>query len=140
MTTSARIGYGVAFAIGDGGDPETFTDVAEVTSVTPPSLSMDTVAATHTDSEEGWREYIAGLLDAGEVTIELNFVPGGASTTALLTKLSSRAAGNFRITFPDLTAWEFAGFCTGFEPAAPVEDKMSATATFKLTGKPGFIA
>jgi len=65
MTTSARIGYGVAFAIGDGGDPETFTDVAEVTSVTPPSLSMDTVAATHTDSEEGWREYIAGLLDDG---------------------------------------------------------------------------
>lgn len=140
MATSAAIGHGSAFAIGDGGGPEVFTDVAEVFAITPPNLTRDTVDATHMASTEKWREFIAGLRDAGEVSISLNFVPGGAAQDALTAKFASDTASNFRITFPNAEAWIFAGLMTGFAPEDPLDGKMTATARFKLTGKPTFLS
>lgn len=139
MATAAKIGHGASFAIGDGGGTEIFTDVAEVYSITPPNFSRDTVDATHMASTEKWREFIAGLRDPGEVKIELNFEPGGAAQDALIAKFTSNTASNYKITFPNAEAWTFSALCTAFETEVPNDDKMTATATFKLTGKPAFV-
>lgn len=142
MTTNAKIGHGSLFEIEDTTQsPVAFVKVAEVLNITPPALARDAIDATHTESTEGWREFIPGLKDGGEVSVEMNFIPGHASLDLILA-LFSRDAGNFRITFPDspATVWTFSAFITGFEPEAPLEDKMTATATFKLTGKPAFIS
>lgn len=139
MATSAAIGHGSVFSIGDGGGPEVFTPVAETVTITPPNFTRDTVDATHMASPDKWREFIGGLRDAGEVTIELNFVPGGPAQDAIIAKFTADAVSNFRITFPNAEAWTFAAWCTGFAPEDPLEDKMTVTATFKLSGKPAFI-
>lgn len=142
MATQAKIGFGSLFEIQDlEQSPDGWVKVAEVTNITPPNFSRDAVDATHTESEEGWREFIPGLKDGGEVTVEMNFIPGAASTDRIF-ELFSRDVGDFRISFPDgspSTVWQFKAFITGFEPEAPLDDKMSATATFKLTGKPAFL-
>lgn len=135
MTTEASIGYGTLFKIGDAGSPEVFTAVAEVTSITPPGMSRDAIDATHMESPDKFREFIAGLIDGGEVSFDLNFVPGGASTTLLLAELEA-PPGNKQVVFATGEIFSFVGFCTGFEPEAPVDDKMTATATYKVTGKP----
>jgi predicted secreted protein len=135
MTTQARIGYGVLFKIGNGASPEVFTTVAEVTSITPPSLARDAIDATHEESPSGWREFIGGLKDGGEVSIELNFIPGHATTAILLAEIEA-AAGNKQIVFTTGEIFSFSALCTAFEPEAPMDDKMVATATYKVTGKP----
>jgi predicted secreted protein len=149
MATNAQIGHGTRFQMFDSeASPPAFATLAEVTNITPPALARDAVEATHTESPEKWREYIPGLKDAGEVTLELNFVPGGTAIERLLRSFNSDSADQCRIVFPDgsldtspptATIWAFNALVTGVEPEAPVEDKMTASATFKLTGKPGFV-
>lgn len=141
MTTQAMIGHGSIFSIATADSPTDFTAVSEVTNISPPKLSRDTVDATHNASPEKWREYIAGLKDGGEMSIEMNFVPGSAGNTLILESFNDDEPMNCKIEFPDspATVWSFKAFCTGFEPDDPVDDRMSATATFKLTGKPSFV-
>lgn len=143
MTTNARIGHGVTFAIFDTAvSPDDYVTLAEVTSITPPSLARDAVEATHTESPEKWREFIPGLKDAGEVTIELNFIPDGAAITKLLALINSDVVSNCRIRFNDPSPailWVFNAYLTAIEPEAPIDDKMTASTTWKLTGKPAFI-
>ena len=141
MTTAVKIGLGVEFAVGDGASPEVFTKVAEVLSVGGPSLSRDTPEATHTDSTAGYKEFIAGMKDGGEVTINMNFLPADASqdlATGLLGDFGTDTPINYQITFPysPTVAWTFAGFITGFEPDVPIEDRMTASVTFKVSGQP----
>lgn len=152
MTTEARIGHGTLFEIlGMVGSPPApgWVRVAEVVSVTPPSLARDAVDATHTESPEKWREFIPGLRDGGEASIEMNFIPAGAGTERILQSFNSDDVASCRIIFPDgdadaspitATVWEFSGFITGFAPEAPVDGKMSATVTVKISGKPTFLA
>lgn len=135
MTTQAKIGYGTLFKIGNGAAPEVFTTVAEVTAITPPNMSRDAIDASHELSPEGWREFIGGLKDGGEVSIELNFVPGSATTIALMAEIAADA-GNKQIVFTTNEIFSFRALCTAFEPDAPLDDKMTATATYKVTGQP----
>ena len=75
--------------------------LAEVTNITPPALARDMVDATHTESPQKWREFIPGLRDAGEVTLELNFLPDGAAITKLLALINCDALSQCRIRFND---------------------------------------
>ncbi len=143
MTTLADIGFGTLFQSGAGNSPETFTTFAEVTNITPPNISRDSIDASHEQSPDAWREFIAGLKDGGEVTIEFNFLPGQSSTTTMLAEFDlagPSATKTRRIQFYRsgvvIANWEFEGFLTGFEPEAPLDDKMTASATFKVSGKP----
>jgi hypothetical protein len=141
MATSASIGYGSKFQIGTSATPPVWTDIAEVTSITPPALSMDTVDATHMGSPDGFMEYIAGLIDAGEASMEMSFLPANAGQVALITAMVGRTEGNYRILYSDAAAtpWVFKAFVTGFEVSSAVVDKTTATVTFKVNGKPDFV-
>ena len=142
MATSARIGYGTLFASGNGASPEVFTTLGEVTAITPPGWSRDTVDATHEQSPGAHREFIAGLADAGEVSLDINLVPGGAAKAAIEAEKAltgSSAAINRRITFPDGSYLTFVGIMTGDEEDSPIDDKMSASLTYKVSGVPTFV-
>jgi hypothetical protein len=139
MATLAAIGHGTTFAKSDMGGTPVYTALADVISIEGPGLTRDTVDATHMGSTERFREFVGGLRDAGEVTIELNFDPGGTAQIALVASYRSDSAINYRITFPDATIWEFAAFVTSISPTTPLDDKMTLSAGFKLTGKPAFM-
>lgn len=140
MATDALIGNGGKFELGnDDGPPETFTEVAEVTNISPPSDQVDVIDATHLQSPDATREFIIGLRDPGECTLDINFVPGGAGDTKLQAVRAARKPVTCRITYPPVGAaaavtWTFTGILTGYEPAAPNDDKMTASVTFKVTG------
>lgn len=143
--TGALGAFGVLLKIGDGGGPEVFTNVAEILDVSGPSLSLETIDVTHHGSVDGWREYIAGLLDAGEITFDVNFIPTNDTqdvNVGLLLKMKNRVLTNFKIIFNDAlleanrTTWAFPAYVTQFEPAAPVDDKLSGSVTLKIAGKP----
>lgn len=142
MTESAAVSsFGTLLKIGDGGDPETFTTIAEVQDTSGPSLELGTEETTHHTSPGGWKERVGTLLDAGEVSFDLNFLPTHAThnpTTGLIADMVNRVKRNFQLVFPDAgsTTWSFTALVTGFEPDEPVEGKLTASVTLEVTGQP----
>ncbi len=137
---SGLAGFGTMFQVGDGASPETFTTVADVSDISGPSISLNAIDVTTHDSTDGWAEFVGGVIDAGEVSFDINFDPAETTHQNLRTLLTNRAVNNFRIVFPTspVTTWQFAGLVTSYEVNAPVDDKLSASITIKITGKPQF--
>lgn len=118
------------------------TEIAEVTNIGGPKLARDTLEATHHQSPDMWREFIKGLKDGGEVSLDLNFLPFHAThnaATGILADFDDDTnISEWVVTFPDAgaTAWTFDAIVTGFEPAQPFDEKLTASVTLKVTGKP----
>ncbi|PHS21741.1 MAG: histidine kinase [Robiginitomaculum sp.] len=131
--TEAMLGYGSKFEVStDGGS--TFDELLEVFNITPPSASVDTVDTTHMRSPGAKKEYILGLGDSGEASMEMHYIPGSASDLKLIAIEAARAPIMARITFPNGVTAKFNGLLTGYAPNMPNEDKMTATLTFKVSG------
>ncbi len=117
-----------------------FASVGVVYDVEPPGTQRDAVEKTSMASAERWREYMSGLKDAGELNFQMTFDPDDASVTAMETDLNFDGPGFYKIIFPDADEWGFSALLTLFQPTVPVGDAMLADVTFKLSGKPGWIA
>ena len=138
MATNARIGHDTTFNLIPADSPQTPVEIGEITNITPPNLSRDVVDATHMKSPDRWREYISALRDGGEISLELNYVPGSAGDTALHAAFDDDDAWTAQIVFPDTSEWECSVFVTNIEASVPNDDKMTTSATLKVTGKPIF--
>lgn len=127
--------FGTQLQRGDGAGPEVFEAIANVTDITPPGLERETLDVTSHGSPDAWREFIGGLKDGGEVEIEINYDP--REHDALIADFEDDEPRNYKVVWPKaLGSWEFAAVLTNFEPEAPHDDKLAASLTFKVSGKP----
>lgn len=132
MSTNAKIGYGTTLSRGGN-------VIAEITSITPPNLSADSIDVTTMDSANGYKEFIQGLRDGGECSLEGKFYPGDTNgQIGLLTDFNAGTLQTFVITFPTSmgATWTFTGIVTGFEGDIPMDDAVGFAATIKISGKP----
>ncbi len=130
-------GFGTIMARGDGAAPtEGFTPIANVGNISGPGLTRETIDVTAHDSPNQYTEHKGGLKDGGEVSFDLNYNP--PVHDILINDFDDENPRNWRIIFPDpgTTTWTFAAILTGFEPSAPYDDKLTASLTFKVSGKP----
>lgn len=112
-----------------------FAVVANVTSFGGPEIERETIDVTAHDSPDGWREFVGGLKDGGEVSIEVNYDP--REHDLFVADFEDDAPRDYKLTWPNaLGTWAFKAILTGFSPEAPVDDKLAAELTFKVTGKP----
>jgi hypothetical protein len=136
--SGAMLGYGSVFQIQNESSPDVYVDVAEVISITPPSFSLDQIDVTHMQSPNRNREFISGLNDPGECSFDMNFIPGNSADDRMFELLAlptgASRARNCRVSYPNGVTWSFSAELTGYEPTVPVDDKMTATATFKVSG------
>lgn len=135
--TSARIGSGAELWLDDDGG--LLTQLAEIVSVTPPQSVADDVEATHMLSPNRRREWISGLIDDGEGTFEMNYVPGSATDVICRDALDDGVEREYKIVIPDgAFGWEITGSCRvrGYERSVPIDDRMTATLTIKFSGSP----
>lgn len=144
-TSGAGNGTGVlaaaaalAFLASGSNGGEVFTSVAEVMSVSAGGLKLDVTEATHMESPSKWREFIATVKDAGDVSFEINFQPALAGHQGLTTDLKNQTLRNWQLVFPDsgATTWSFGGFVTSFAPQAQFDGKLTASCSIKITGAP----
>ena len=140
--SGAKSGFGTLLKMGDGADPEVFTTIAEVKDIGGPSYETGTHDVTNQSSPGAVREFISGLIDAGEVTFDVNWMPGNAThddATGLLAAQLDRELKSFRLVWPQFTPNEqcaFEALVTGFETNSPVDDPLSASVTLKVSGLP----
>lgn len=136
--SNALLGYGSVFEIEDDNSPGVYVPMLEVSSITPPSADLDQIDVTHMQSPNRRREFISGLIDGGECSFDMNFIPGNASDDRLFQLLTlpvgASRTRNCRVSFPNGVTWSFQAELTKYEPTVPFDDKMTATVTFKVTG------
>jgi predicted secreted protein len=129
-------GFGTQLKRGDGGAPEVFTAIGNVTSIGGPSLARETLDVTAHDTADGWREFLGGLKDGGEVSLDINYDP--AEHDSLVDDFDDDQPRSYQLVFPTSppTTWGLKAILTGFEPEAPHDDKLAASISFKVSGKP----
>ena len=126
-------GVGTTFRRWDG--TSTWDDIAEVNSISGPSMSRDTIDVTTLDSTGGYREFIPGFRDPGTVQLTMNF----SSTTYEIMKndFDAEDLGGYEILFPasgDNYSFEFAGMVTELPVEITADDKVTSTVTIKISG------
>jgi len=134
MTTNAISGVGASFKRGDGTSNESFTAVAEVNSISGPSMSRAFIDVTSLDSAGGYREFISAFRDPGEVSLVMNFTHQGYED--MKDDFDTDTSVNYQIVLPDsaATTLEFAAYVTDLPLDVPLDDKITINVTLKVSG------
>jgi len=132
--------FGTQFKRGDGATPtEVFTTIANVTSISGPERSRETIDVTAHDSPDGWMEFIGGLKNGGEIQLEVNYDPAEDSHD-LDDDFNDSQPRNYQLVIlpgdPDEHTWSLPGILTNLSDEFPYDDKMSRKVTVKVSGKP----
>lgn len=140
MTSEARIGWGAEIQLSTSASAAGLVELGEVKRFGVPSDQADEHEVTHFKSADRRKEYISGLIDSGEVSATINYVPGGATDLLLTDALEDGTVRAVRFIIPDqvgAAAWQIttSGFVKKYapddlEPNAPI----TATVTIRVTG------
>jgi predicted secreted protein len=135
MASAAFAGVGTEFKRGNGAATQTFAAIAEVNSIKGPGLSAAFIDVTSLDSDGGYKEYIRGFRDGGEVTLNMNFTMAGFS--ALLDDYESADMVDYQIILSDTghTTINFSGFVTDLPISVTPDDKVTCDCTIKVSGQ-----
>ncbi|RJL13691.1 phage tail protein [Paracoccus siganidrum] len=129
------IGYGSTVRIGRGTTP-TFVEIELVGDLELPDEQIDEVEVTHMKSPGRRRQFIAGLIDSGELSIPMNYIPGSPTDTLLLEIKASGEEVILEITVgTGGTPEQYSAFLKGYSRTAPIDDKMTAEATFRISAQ-----
>ena len=117
----------------DGNTPD------DLLSISGPSVNASTIDTTSMGSSE--RSFLGGNIDGGEITFDIAFDPD-STTHKLLTGdlLTSTASTAFLITWSDGAETSGTGILTGFSATGSMDDKLTASATIKISGAVTFAA
>lgn len=129
--SEAVSGIGARFERWDGSD---WVQISEVNSITGPSKSRATIDVTSLDSTDGYAEYIAGLRQAGTISMTMNFVR--ANYDILDADFEDDDLQNYRVVLPDpdLTTLEFQGLVTELPISVQVGDRITSDVTLQISG------
>lgn len=131
MASTATAGVGTLFQRWTGA---AWAALAEIISITGPSMSRDTIDVTSLSSTGGYREFIAGFRNPGTVSLSMNFTR--ATYELFKTDFESSTVKNYRIVLPDAenTSIEFMGLVTELPLTIPTDDKVTVDVTIQLSG------
>lgn len=118
------------------------TAVAGLTSIGAPPRTADTLDTTTLNNPGGYRTFIGGFKDGGELPISGFFEPDDAGQIALDAAYESGAEMDFLIIFPaPMTAsYAFRGVVTALTAgSADLEELLSFESTIKISGKPDLV-
>lgn len=134
MASSAMKSQGILFQSGDGASPEVFTSVGEVTSIDGPGGEASEIDVTHLGSSA--KEYLIGLPDEGNLTLDCALLPDDIGQTRLRNDRINATLRNYKITLTDTPATiiTFAGYVKGFRVSAGVDSKIAASITLRVSG------
>ena len=120
-------GHGTTLSIGG-------TTVGNIISISGPNQTRDSIDISTMDSANKNREFIPGMLDAGECTFDLNF--DGTTVSSLLAAQLTQTSQAIIITMSDTdtATWTGNGFITSLGHAIPFDDKVTQSVGIKFTG------
>lgn len=139
MAKSRSVGTKLLIAPKTG---NTDVEVGALSSVSGIDASADEVEVTDMGNTDGYREYLPGFKDGGEVSMS-GYMDGEDTGQARLYELmESGDVVDCKIQFPAKIgkAWSFKAGVTKFTTSADVDDAITFEATLKVSGKPTLAA
>jgi len=108
--------------------------IAYVKSITGPSKTKAFIDTTALDTTGGYRTFISGFRDAGQLTLNMLFERDAYEL--MNTDFESDVAQDFQIVLPDddNTSLTFSGLVTELPLTIPTDDAITADVTIKITG------
>lgn len=132
--SDALLGYGTLFQTESLDSPNDWVTAAEVTNLTLPSPSRDSIDLAHETGPDEWTESMPGKPRPGEMSIEFNFIPGADGYNSLKLEMDDKTIRRRRIVFPNGEIMEFSAYVADMSSEAPIDNRMTATAKFQLSG------
>jgi hypothetical protein len=141
MATAAKSSFGTFLKLGDGATVETFATIAEVGDIKGPSMEAQTEDVTSHSSTAAWVEKIVTLLEAGDVTFDINWLPANATqsySAGILKDMVNKTLRNFQLVVPAASTltWTFAAYVTRFQPDLKVKGAQRASVRLEISGQP----
>jgi predicted secreted protein len=117
--------------------------IATLTSIDGLDLQSDTIETTNLESSGGYKTYVGGLKDAGEVSIKGRYNYTDHST--IYTDFDAGTVNAYTIEFPDKgtttgSQWTFNAIVTGFKTGSEMGGLVEFEAKFKISGKPTLVS
>ena len=130
--STAKAGVGTLFRRWSGSG---WVNIAEINSISGPTMTRDTIDVTSLDSTGGYREFITGFRDGGTVQLTMNFTRDSIDT--MKTDFEADDLQNYEIVLPDVenTTLEFEGLVTELPLEIPPDDKITMTVSIKISGE-----
>ena len=140
--SQAVLGWGTYLAIGNSAGAvvppatDVFVNMVELISVEPPDEQADDIEVTHFGSPGRTKEYIRGLIDAGEATFGINYQPvANPDAAALVVLRKSGEIRNIRLVLAGaIETIDFPGYIKGFKRNLGANDAITADVTLKVAG------
>ncbi|MHB8077429.1 phage tail tube protein [Desulfosporosinus fructosivorans] len=114
--------------------------IGGLTSIKPPERSADTIETTTLDSTGGYREFIQGFKDGGEVTLTGFYDTALTGQANVDTAYEAGTEDTYVITFPTTlgVTFTFTGVVTKLNGPgeANIDDPLGFEVTIKVKGKP----
>ena len=133
MTT--YVADGIVFARSNNDSPETFSAIAQLTSVTPVGQNRGLIDVSNLSSTA--REYKKALKDGQEINLTIQYDPDDTGHSGLRTDMDSEVARNYRVTLTDSPAQtiSFAGLVTNWSLTnLQIDSVQTLEVTIKPTG------
>lgn len=112
--------------------------VGSLKSISGIDESADTIDVTDLGNSTGYRDFLPGFKDGGEVSVSGFFDGSDAGQQALETLFQGGGTETCKIVFPSAIGktWSFTAGCTKYTTGASVDDAVTFEATLKVSGQP----
>lgn len=118
---AAVVGVGTTVTFG--------TTTLSVISIRGPGMTRTKIDTSYQGSEDGWMTCVGGLIDPGEMTVEVLLEPADGAL------LDDSDPANLTVTFSDGGTLTGKAFISGVSPGVPFQDKATCEITFTFTGE-----
>ncbi len=125
------------FSLGTDESPQVLTEIEEVTEISGFGQTNDLAEATNFDSPAGTKEFIAGLSEGDEFTVECNYIPAATMQVAARAAVKAGATRLARVRYTGSSpenVFDFSAVCLGYALGPSPTEVNSITFTFKISG------
>lgn len=111
----------------------TYEQIAEVTGISGPDKSRETIDVTSLEHEDGYRQFIGGFRDGGSVSLEMNYTYDTYDT--MNDDFEDDDNKFYKIELKNGDKFEFEGLVTNLPLGISVGDRITANTTIQVSGK-----
>jgi hypothetical protein len=115
-------------------------EIAQIRNISGPGVSANDVDTTTLDSSTNYRTFACGLLDPGEVSMQLVYDPAAITHRRLALYMGTKAAKTFTVYHGSSTGDSdaFIAYVKGMSREIPLDDLITCDVTLKVSGVPSY--
>lgn len=123
---------GLVYTSGGTATPQTWTQIANVKTFNGIDGSAAEIDISNLQSSA--KEYLMGLPDEGQFSVELDLDPLDAGQIALLAARSAQTKKSFKLTLPNANTATFSGYAKKITASGGVDQSIKRSVDIRITG------